>query len=162
LVKHKYDILDIARFYSKVDVGKRDDCWLINGTVPTVDGYGTFSINGKSIRAHRFSYEVFHGPIPSSLVVRHRCDTPLCVNPYHLQTGTVADNVMDRMLRGRSAKGETNGQSKITAAIAKKIFLDQRPYSQISATYGLHKSSISQIKLGKTWSHVTGKKFLPK
>jgi hypothetical protein len=69
---------------------------------------------------------------------------------------------MDRVLRGRSAKGETNGQSKITADIAKKIFLDQRPYSQISVTYGLHKSSISQIKLGKTWSHVTGKKFLPK
>jgi hypothetical protein len=162
LIKHKYDILDIARFYSKVDVGKRDDCWLINGTVPTADGYGTFSINGKSIRAHRFSYEVFHGPIPPTLVVRHRCDTPLCVNPYHLQTGTTTDNVMDRVLRNRSAKGEGNGQSKITAAIAKKIFLDERPYSQITKTYGLHKSSISQIKLGKTWSHVTGKRFLPK
>ncbi len=67
MVKHKYDILDIARFYSKVDVGKRDDCWLINGTVPTIDGYGTFSINGKSIRAHRFSYEVFHGGSGSSV-----------------------------------------------------------------------------------------------
>ena len=158
----KYDILDIARFYSKVDVGKRDECWLINGLVSDSNGYGSFTINGKSVRAHRFSYEVFHGPIPPTLVVRHRCDIPLCVNPYHLQTGTNADNVMDRVLRGRSAMGERNARSKITSEIAKKIFDDERSYSVISKIYGIHKSTICQIKLGKTWSHVTGKKYLPK
>ena len=112
------------------------------------------------MRAHRFSYQVFHGKIPDGLVVRHKCDTPLCVNPYHLQTGTVADNVMDRVIRGRSAVGERNGKAKLTAEMAIAIFRDKRPYPEICEDYGVNKSTVSLIKLGKTWSHVTGKKYI--
>ena len=82
------------------------------------------------------------------------------MNPYHLETGTVADNVMDRVIRGRSAFGERNGKAKLTAELAKKIFHDERPYPVICAEYGLNKSTVSQIKVGKTWSHVTGKKYI--
>jgi hypothetical protein len=160
LVKQAYDILDIARFYSKVDVGKKHECWLVNGIHVDRFGYGCFTLSGVQVRAHRFSYQVFHGKIGDGLVVRHKCDTPLCVNPYHLETGTVADNVMDRVIRGRSAIGERNGKAKLTAELAKKIFNDKRPYPLICAEYGLNKSTVSQLKVGKTWSHVTGKKYI--
>lgn len=38
------------------------------------------------------------------LVVRHKCDNLRCVNPEHLEIGTLADNNKDRAKRGRSAK----------------------------------------------------------
>lgn len=69
------------------------------------EGYGYFRTpqkdGSKGILAHRFIYEVIHGPIPDDLVVRHTCDNPPCVNPEHLLLGTQANNVQDMMDRGR-------------------------------------------------------------
>lgn len=56
----------------------------------------------KTLRAHRFSYEFYIGPIPDGFVVRHRCDNPKCCNPAHLCVGTQRDNIDDRVSRGRT------------------------------------------------------------
>jgi hypothetical protein len=37
------------------------------------DGYGLVSVGGKQQRAHRVSYELFVGPIPTGLVLDHLC-----------------------------------------------------------------------------------------
>ncbi len=50
--------------------------------------------------AHRLSFYLHHGYWPN--VCRHRCDNPGCYNPYHLEDGTHADNVADRVARGRT------------------------------------------------------------
>jgi len=86
-------------------IDRSDDCciWLLG---KDKDGYGKIKVNGKHLRAHRLSYEMHVGPIPSGLLVLHTCDVPECVNPEHLWIGTVTDNnpVTDNN-RDREVKG---------------------------------------------------------
>ncbi len=64
-------------------------------------GYGTISFGGES-RVHRLVWRLIVGPIPKSMCVLHTCDNPSCINIAHLFLGTNADNVRDRMLKGRN------------------------------------------------------------
>ena len=95
----------IEGFFRRVE--KTDQCWLwLAGK--NKDGYGKVKIHGRSLQAHRVSWEIHHGPIPAGLNVLHRCDNPACVNPAHLFVGTALDNNRDRDAKGR------NGCSKRT------------------------------------------------
>ena len=58
------------------------------------DGYGSFKNNNKISRAHRFSYELFYGKIPSTLVIDHLCRNKNCVNPDHLDLVTPRENIL--------------------------------------------------------------------
>lgn len=76
-------------------------CWEFTGG-RSGSGYGVISQAGKSLLAHRVSYELHKGPIPDGMVVMHSCDNPPCINPAHLSTGTAGDNNRDRSRKGRS------------------------------------------------------------
>jgi hypothetical protein len=62
-------------------------CWLWLGFLTGSRGYGYLQVNGKSIRAHRFSYEKYKGAIGDA-VIDHLCNVPSCVNPDHLEAVT--------------------------------------------------------------------------
>lgn len=68
------------------------------------DGYGKLKLDRRDVRAHRYAYEVFRGPIPDGLVLDHLCRNPPCVNPDHLEVVTAVEN---------SARG--NGISALNA-----------------------------------------------
>lgn len=50
------------------------------------------------------------------MVVCHKCDTPLCINPDHLFLGTPKENTQDMIQKGRKVfpRGERHGCSKLT------------------------------------------------
>jgi hypothetical protein len=73
-------------------------------------GYGQIYIDGTTYLAHRLAWERKHDQTARGLVVRHKCDTPECVNPEHLLIGTYADNSHDAIERNRLACGERNGR----------------------------------------------------
>jgi hypothetical protein len=88
-----------GRFWEKVL--KTDGCWVwIAARNPL--GYGLASVESRTIKAYRVSWELSNGPIPKGLCVLHRCDNPPCVNPDHLFLGTIRDNNIDRQRKGRT------------------------------------------------------------
>lgn len=53
-------------------------------------GYGMFSVGGRMVLAHRYSYEAEHGVAPPLL--DHRCQNTACVRPSHLRPATQLEN----------------------------------------------------------------------
>lgn len=85
-------------FWNLVDSSEKNGCWLWLGHIRGQWGHGGFDRTA----AHRFSWALHNGGYPDAgLVVRHKCDNPVCVNPKHLEVGTQKDNVADMVDRGR-------------------------------------------------------------
>lgn len=70
------------RFINKLE-RLEDGCLIFTGS--TVRGYGRFWDGERLVLAHRFSFELTHGPIPPGHDVHHTCRNRLCVEPLHLQ-----------------------------------------------------------------------------
>ena len=82
------------RFMDKFIPVTESGCWLWTASTWR-GGYGQFRVGKhRNVQAHRFSYELFKGPIPKGLVLDHLCRVPLCVNPDHLEPVTIGENVM--------------------------------------------------------------------
>lgn len=83
----------IERFLKYVDLPlQMNRCWLWNGT-KNRKGYGAFRMGKRCIPAYRFSYQHFIGQPKDGLVADHLCRTPSCVNPYHIEYVTQAENI---------------------------------------------------------------------
>jgi len=74
-----------------------DGCWPWQG--PLRNGYGYIHLSrDKKVAAHRWTYELFVGPIPEGLTLDHLCRNRSCVKPTHLEPVTNRVNI----LRGES------------------------------------------------------------
>ena len=137
---------------------KSGDCLLWTGRC-SKDGYGLFSVKGRSVLTHRAAYMAHTGIDPGELCVCHTCDRPACVNPAHLFLGTQSDNMADmkRKGRGRESKGENNIRAKLTAAQVLEIrsqFSAGMDSRVIAAHHGIYRSSVYKIAKRETWRHV--------
>lgn len=146
------------RFMAKVQPAE-NGCWLWTAAT-NADGYGLFAVHRASKLAHRVAYEATKGPIPDGALLRHRCDTPACVNPAHLEPGTDLDNMADSIARGRRAsfRGTRNPRAKLTPAQVASI---RALYGaggvrlvDLAAAFGIGKSQVSNIVRGREWNEV--------
>jgi hypothetical protein len=149
------------RFLAKVNIGEYGKCWLWNASLST-GGYGQFTAptggnRVKNAPAHRFSWELYNGPIPSGKHILHKCDTRHCVNPEHLFVGTHQQNMQDRDSKGRQAKGARSGLAKLCdekiLAIRSRYKLGETQ-TVLASVFGVNQTKISDIVTRKTWKHV--------
>jgi hypothetical protein len=137
-------------------------CWLWRGAIKDT-GYGVLQRGRRGqglVRAHRFAYEHFVGPVPDGLELRHSCDVRHCVNPAHLSVGTRADNMRDMVERGRwtprpAMRGERNGNARLTTDQALAIRQDMRTLREIARDFGVSISTASLIRRGSRWAHAS-------
>ena len=104
------------RFWSKVDRGGEDECWLWTGAIGQGNrGYAKFKADHSNVRVHRYSYELHYGKIPDGMLVDHVCHSRNCVNPSHLRLARPVENSRNRGgaawsnpsgVRGVSRKGD--------------------------------------------------------
>ena len=151
----------IERFWAKVD--RTDGCW--NWTAATLSGYGRFCVRKPHIvGAHRFSYALAYGEVPEDLSVLHHCDNRRCVRPDHLFTGTQKDNIADMIGKGRyrggfkrhpiDQKGSANGYAVLTeqsVAEIRQLLAEGMQGTVIAKRFGISKSTVSAIRVGKRW-----------
>lgn len=107
VVKNRVMSDPAKRFHSKTKLDPETGCILWQAA-RSPDGYGKFQLNGggkqRHIRAHRYAFFLRHGRWPHDMAL-HRCDTPMCVNPDHLEDGDQAKKVRDCVARGRHRYG---------------------------------------------------------
>ena len=159
-----YQILqkDIDRFYSKISKntdGKYTGCHEI--TCAKNNGYSVFTVKRSKILAHRFIYQIIH---PDEDIddkqICHKCDNPGCVNPDHLFSGTLQDNMDDKVSKDRQSKGSKHGRSILTEENIDEIINNTlsgyfTSYKAIAKHYNVTSTNIHYIVNQETWKHVT-------
>lgn len=138
----------------------KNDCWECTSHKPNFDGYCRIVIDKKYFYIHRLFYEKYNSKIPKELLVCHKCDNPKCINPNHLFLGTDADNMADKIKKGRQSRllGENNGRVKITKeqAIEIKYNIYNLSKKELQEKYNLSLSQINKIRRGTRWENLKG------
>ena len=76
---------DFPRFWSKVAMGRPDDCWVWRSSADN-HGYGQFRFQSTTWKAYRVSWFLKYGEVPHDpFVLDHLCRNRPCVNPSHLE-----------------------------------------------------------------------------
>lgn len=133
-------------------------CWVCTSHKPNRDGYYEVTRCGKHQLIHRLVHELFSGkPLTSEMVVRHTCDNPMCINPDHLIDGTHADNVRDRVSRGRTARGINNGRAKLRLETIRHIIEHELHMADadLAKKYNVTRRVFYDIRRGKTWRQIS-------
>lgn len=141
-------------------VGKSEGCWLWNGKAG-VRGYGAIYLERKQWLAHRLSWYLQNGDIPTGKLICHHCDVPLCVRPDHLFCGTDLDNNLDkeRKNRGNHVRGEKHFSAKLTEGQIieiRRLCSKGEDRNKLAVRLGVSRSAINHAFSGHSWKHLPG------
>lgn len=132
---------ELQRFNQSYE--KTTSCWNWIGILDRY-GYGKFKIGDRTIKSHRYSYQLHYGDFDESFHVLHHCDNPRCVNPSHLFLGTNRDNVADRTAKKRHGETSKRLTANEKAAILKSVEQGQS-FRLIAQQFKVHISTIRRV-----------------
>jgi hypothetical protein len=81
------------RIAEKIAVDEATGCWLWTAGKDR-DGYARVGWQGRSVSAHRLTYCLLVGEIPTGLEIDHLCRVRHCVQPDHLEPVTHRENTL--------------------------------------------------------------------
>lgn len=131
-------------FWSKVEIRSEFYCWHWIGWINRQNGYGQYHLKN----AHRQAYILTFGQVAKGVVVRHKCDNRICVNPNHLIAGTGLDNCRDMWERNRSVNVPLSDEQ------IREIRKSTETQAAMSKRFGVVNSVISNICTGKKYKWV--------
>ena len=146
------------RFSTKYEVDPVSGCWVWTAC-RSATGYGKIGNMGRTMAAHRVSYELYVSPVGDGMCVLHKCDNRPCVNPQHLFVGTKADNTQDMIQKGRAAhpRGDDAPSAKLDSSQVLRIrerCMCGESYVVLAREYGISKRSVCSIARGDVWKHL--------
>jgi hypothetical protein len=146
------------RVWDQLDRRGPNDCWLWKG-YRNRDGYGCIYVFGrKTLLAHRVTWELTNGPIPTGMCVCHKCDNPPCCNPAHGFLGTRIDNNRDMCDKGRMVLGSARPQSRLDESIVAEIRRSVDAGERTSASWAdelrVNRATVHCVVHRMTWKHV--------
>lgn len=176
----------IDRFWARVDKG--GPCWLWRGT-QSPPGRGQVRFEGRHRATSHVAWLLATGePVPPGLWVLHTCDDGLCVrnddagvyvldgDPLprrgHLFLGNHDQNMLDKNIKGRVARGERHGSvtkpeavvrgsrhgmARLTEAdipIIRALHTDGLFYWELAEEFGVSINTIQNVVTRKTWEHI--------
>lgn len=121
-------------------------------------GYGWITLGiGPRVLIHRLVLSVFVGPCPVGMHGCHGDGDSGNNQLTNLRWDTPKGNAADTIRMGRSyrALGELSSCAKITERQAMSIIADSRMHSLIAKDFGIHPSTVSNIKRGYSWPHLS-------
>jgi DNA-binding transcriptional regulator YiaG len=152
--------------WSKVDKRGPDECWPWIGWRNT-NGYGRFELFGKAYYAHRAVFSLAYPEVQLDLnapaskhahgFIRHKCDNPICCNPAHLELGTHADNMRDKVERGRQKKyiSTESPRAKLTAEQVHEIRVQPKESrGMLAMKYGVSIQTIKAVRSGRHYADI--------
>jgi hypothetical protein len=149
----------IKEFLKKNVTVDDNGCWIWQ-RLRNSSGYGFKRIENKSYLAHRLSAYVFNNfDLQSSLFICHTCDNPSCINPSHLFVGSQSENMLDMHRKGRhpTLYGSKQKLAKLNeekVQFIRKRLREGEKQSVLAAEYGVDRSTISSVWIGRQWKHV--------
>lgn len=149
------EVHPVARFMAlvKPETITPHGCWIWIGGGKG-NGYGSFSLDGMTMPAHRAAYRLFEGEAPYNMDVCHTCDNRSCVNPHHLFLGTRAENMLDMKQKGRGCGGARKHLREHTVQEIRRRLAMGMNQSDIAKSLNVNRGTVSAIKQGKSYGRI--------
>lgn len=106
-----------GKFWARVNKNA-NGCWDWIGSISTDSGYGQMSWEGSPRPAHRISWQLKHGEMPTGDFLINACGTKTCVNPNHWELKKMLSPEERTCLTEHCDGISVKGLSRVTALSA--------------------------------------------
>ena len=159
LVKKLKSLEERLNFYlTHINIDNKD-CWVSYLLKPATQNYYQINFEGKLFRLHRLvlanklnkKYEEIN-------IARHVCNNKSCINPTHLEEGTVRDNSLDFRQYSKNSKLDSEKVKDIKTALKLETFKEKGSRGKFdkfwAEKFGVSPNTINNVRLGSTWKDI--------